>query len=151
MLLNLLYFCWYLLHFLLMLTFVKTSLFIKIIVLFSLPLFHRMFHFFLEVSSLIFSNAIDCFLLSFVFSYLERCSPVEVLLAPYPAMFMFMVPASCWQVSLLPLPLNIGSTPVVGEPRRSFVHFAWPTKGVTLCWTTKSAHQLKPILLVCPL
>lgn len=53
---------------------------------------------------------------------------MEVLLAPYLAMLMYIVPASFWQASLLSLPLNINGNPVAGEPRSSFVHFALPIR-----------------------
>lgn len=52
---------------------------------------------------------------------------MEVLLVPYLAMLMYIVPASFWQASLLSLPLNINGTSVVGEPRSSFVHFVLPS------------------------
>lgn len=127
MLFNLLYFCKYLLHFLLLFTFVKTKLFIKIIDFFH----YHCFNFFLAISS----HVLKChrfLFLSFVFSFsfffhLERCFPSEVLLAPYLAMLMYILPDSFWQVFLLSLPLNINGTPVVGESRSSFAHFALPT------------------------
>lgn len=64
MLFNLLYFCKYLLHFLLLFTFVKTKLFIKIIDFFH----YHCFNFFLAISS----HVLKChrfLFLSFVFSF----------------------------------------------------------------------------------